>query len=163
MLNLYTKPTLSEMSESLEDMPIAFPGSMGIMQNVPHMSGMPFTQFSPSVYAPIFVQAVYIQFPSPSYGSQPNTPVVGAVPDIFFQKPLLGKVTKSPEDALDSVLSSIFPNGYDRDGNLFDNGIDSVMVAQITVKCAEEGYRIGMEEIFADPTFTGIVSNMKTE
>lgn len=76
-------------------------------------------------------------------------------------EPHVGKPTKSPEEALKVVFSLLFPNGYTVDENLFEKGMDSFMIMQIVTRCAENGYRVKMQDIFRNPTFNGIVSKME--
>ena len=97
----------------------------------------------------------YMAFPTDKPIQNPNV--------IKINEPKLGNVTKSPEDALDVVLKGIFPEGYDKQANLFEQGLDSFKVMQIVTRCGEEGYRVHMQDIMKDPTFKGIVSSMKTE
>lgn len=97
----------------------------------------------------------YMAFPTDGPVENPNV--------ISIHEPKLGPVTKSPEDALDVVLRGIFPEGYDKQVNLFEQGLDSFKVMQIVTRSGEEGYRIQMQDIMKDPTFKGIVANMKTE
>ena len=109
------------------------------------------------------------QMPSaPQGGAQPfmampvNAPIENPV-TMKINEPHLGPVTKSPEDALDTVLSGIFQNGYDKQANLFEQGLDSLKMMQIVTRCGEQGYRVNMQGIMKDPTFKGIIACMKTE
>ncbi|MBR1633676.1 MAG: hypothetical protein IJ682_01290, partial [Lachnospiraceae bacterium] len=97
----------------------------------------------------------YMAFPTDKPIENPNL--------IKINEPKLGAVTRSPEDALDVVLSGIFPEGYDKQAGLFEQGLDSFKVMQIVTRAGEEGYRIHMQDIMKDPTFKGIVAAMKTE
>ena len=97
----------------------------------------------------------YMAFPTDKPIENPNL--------IRINEPKLGAVTRSPEDALDVVLSGIFPEGYDKQTNLFEQGLDSFKVMQIVTRAGEEGYRLHMQDIMKDPTFKGIVAAMKTE
>ena len=109
------------------------------------------------------------QMPGAPQGS--GLPFMGMTVDAPIEKPVtmkineprLGPVTKSPEDALDTVLRSIFLNGYDKQANLFEQGLDSLKIMQIVTRCGEQGYRVNMLDIMKDPTFKGIVACMKTK
>ena len=69
----------------------------------------------------------------------------------------------APEDALDTVLGGILTQGYDKQENLLEQGLTSFGLMQLVTRCAEQGYRVKIEDIMKDPTFSGIVENMKTE
>lgn len=97
----------------------------------------------------------YMGFPTDKPIENPNT--------IKINEPTLGEVTMSPEDALELVLSGILVDGYDKEQNLLEQGLDSFGIMQLITRCAEQGYRVRMEEIMSDPTFAGIAANMKTE
>ena len=80
---------------------------------------------------------------------------------IAIEEPHVGAPTKSPEEALAIVFSLIFPQGYGKDENLFEKGLDSFKIMQIVTRAAENGYRIKMQDIFKNPTFNGIVGVME--
>ena len=80
---------------------------------------------------------------------------------IAIEEPHVGVPTKSPEEALAIVFSLIFPQGYGKDENLFEKGLDSFKIMQIVTRAAENGYRIKMQDIFKNPTFNGIVGVME--
>jgi len=80
---------------------------------------------------------------------------------INIQEPHISAPTKSPEEALKTVFSTIFPQNIGADDNLFEKGLDSFKVMQIVTRTAENGYRIKMQDIFKNPTFNGIVSKME--
>jgi aryl carrier-like protein len=82
---------------------------------------------------------------------------------IKINEPKLGKVTQSPEAALDTVLRGIFPQGYDRSRNLVEQGMTSFNFMQIITRCAEQGYRVKLVDIVKDPVFDKIVAAMETE
>ena len=107
------------------------------------------------------------------YGGMPMMPQA-AKPDIYeidkpiekpnvmqMNEPHVGKPTKSPEEALRTVFSLLFPQGYGEDENLFEKGMDSFKVMQIVTRCGENGYRVKMQDVFRNPTFNGIVSKME--
>ena len=100
-------------------------------------------------------QAPYMGFPTNAPIQNPNV--------IQVQEPKLGAVTKSPEDALNLVLSGIFPNGYNKQENLLTQGMNSFQIMQLITRCGEQGYRLRIEDVMKNPTFSGIVSSMKTE
>ena len=97
----------------------------------------------------------YMGFPVGAPVSNPNV--------IQIPEPQLGNVTRSPEDALDFVLTTILPNGYNKQDSLISQGMNSFNVMQLITRCAEQGYRLKIEEVIKDPTFSGIVSSMKTK
>ena len=100
--------------------------------------------------------------PMPYMGFPTNAPIQN--PNVIqINEPKLGQVTKAPEDALNIVLSGILPGGYNKDVNLFHQGLNSFGVMQLITRCAEYGYRLKIEDVIKNPTFSGIVSNMKTE
>ena len=94
-------------------------------------------------------------FPANAPVEHPNT--------IKIDEPKLGQVTRAPEDALQIVLSGILVQGYDKQQNLLEQGLTSFGIMQLITRCAEQGYRVRMEDVIKDPTFAGIVGNMKTE
>lgn len=100
-------------------------------------------------------QAPYMGFPTNAPIQNPNI--------IQVQEPKLGVVTKSPEDALNLVLSGIFPGGYNKQENLLTQGMNSFQIMQLITRCGEQGYRLRIEDVMKNPTFSGIVSSMKTE
>ena len=100
-------------------------------------------------------QAPYMGFPTDAPIQNPNV--------IQVQEPKLGPVTKSPEDALNLVLSGIFPSGYNKQENLLTQGMNSFQIMQLITRCGEQGYRLRIEDVMKNPTFSGIVSSMKTE
>ncbi|MBR1443358.1 MAG: hypothetical protein IJ583_07490 [Firmicutes bacterium] len=75
-------------------------------------------------------------------------------------EPKVGTPTESPEQALDAVLKGLLPT-FDRNIGLFEQGFTSLNLMQIVTRLAEHGYKIKMENIISDPTFDGLLSNMK--
>jgi aryl carrier-like protein len=100
-------------------------------------------------------QTPYMAIPVEKPIDNPNT--------IKINEPKLGKVTQSPEAALDTVLRGIFPQGYDRSRNLVEQGMTSFNFMQIITRCAEQGYRVKLVDIVKDPVFDKIVAAMETE
>ena len=100
-------------------------------------------------------QMPYMAIPVEKPIDNPNT--------IKINEPKLGKVTQSPEAALDTVLRGIFPQGYDRNRNLVEQGMTSFNFMQIITRCGEQGYRVKLQDIIKDPVFDNIVASMKTE
>ena len=100
-------------------------------------------------------QTPYMAIPVEKPIDNPNT--------IKINEPKLGKVTQSPEAALDTVLRGIFPQGYDRGRNLVEQGMTSFNFMQIITRCAEQGYRVKLMDIVKDPVFDKIAAAMKTE
>ena len=98
----------------------------------------------------------------PYMGFPTNAPVQNPTV-IQIQKPKLGPVTRSPEDALQFVLSGIFPGGYNKEENLLLQGMNSFQIMQLITRCGEQGYRLKIEDVMKNPTFSGIVSSMTTE
>ena len=94
-------------------------------------------------------------FPTNEPIENPNT--------IKINEPKLGQVTQAPEDALSTVLNGILPNGYDKENSLLEQGLSSFGIMQLVTRCSEQGYRVKIEDVMKDPTFSGIVSIMKTE
>ena len=101
------------------------------------------------------LQAPYMGFPTDGPIQDPNV--------INIQEPKLGPVTRAPEDALNFVLSGIFPNGYDKQENLLSQGMTSFQMMQLITRIGEQGYRLKIEDVIKNPTFSGIVGSMKTE
>ena len=101
------------------------------------------------------VQLPYMGFPT-------NAPVANPVV-IQVQKPKLGAVTRSPEDALHFVLSGIFPGGYNKEDSLLLQGMNSFQMMQLITRVGEQGYRLTIEDVVKNPTFSGIVRSMTTE
>ena len=77
-----------------------------------------------------------------------------------IEKPHVGVPTETPEVALDEVLKSIFP-AYDRNTGLLEQGFTSLNMMQIVTRLGEHGYSIAMGDIIANPSFDGILPNMK--
>ena len=119
--------------------------------------GQPMQLCTPSAGQPIQsgTHQPYMGFPVSAPVSNPNV--------IQISEPHLGNVTRSPEDALDFVLTTILPNGYNKQDSLISQGMNSFNVMQLITRCAEQGYRLKIEEVIKDPTFSGIVSSMKTK
>ena len=119
--------------------------------------GQPMQLCTPSAGQPIQggTHQPYMGFPVGAPISNPNV--------IQISEPQLGNVTRSPEDALDFVLTTILPNGYNKQDSLISQGMNSFNVMQLITRCAEQGYRLKIEEVIKDPTFSGIVSSMKTK
>ena len=141
----YMPPQVGYMPQQL-----CTPQQVGYMPQQPYM---PQQQMGMSPTAG--TSAPYMAFPTDKPIENPNL--------IRINEPKLGAVTKSPEDALDVVLRGIFPEGYDKQASLFEQGLDSFKVMQIVTRVGEEGYRVHMQDIMKDPTFKGIVAGMKTE
>ena len=123
----------------------------------PMYYGQPMQLCTPSAGQPIQggTHQPYMGFPVGAPISNPNV--------IQISEPQLGNVTRSPEDALDFVLTTILPNGYNKQDSLISQGMNSFNVMQLITRCAEQGYRLKIEEVIKDPTFSGIVSSMKTK
>ena len=123
----------------------------------PMCYGQPMQLCTPSAGQPIQggTHQPYMGFPVGAPISNPNV--------IQISEPQLGNVTRSPEDALDFVLTTILPNGYNKQDSLISQGMNSFNVMQLITRCAEQGYRLKIEEVIKDPTFSGIVSSMKTK
>jgi len=123
----------------------------------PMCYGQPMQLCTPSAGQPIQggTHQPYMGFPVSAPVSNPNV--------IQIPEPHLGNVTRSPEDALDFVLTTILPNGYNKQDSLISQGMNSFNVMQLITRCAEQGYRLKIEEVIKDPTFSGIVSSMKTK
>ena len=174
MLKIYTAPTVAELVEALEEtQPMAVPAELltkdnadrfmkdpVVQQAMANMGGMPPMQGGApqmNYAAPMQAgtQAPYMGFPTNAPIQNPNV--------IQVQEPKLGAVTKSPEDALNLVLSGIFPNGYNKQENLLTQGMNSFQIMQLITRCGEQGYRLRIEDVMKNPTFSGIVSSMKTE
>ena len=182
MLKLYTKPTIAELAEELEETQPIPAGAQAWNGNAPLMAApaaqqiaaqpIDASQLMPGSQQMLIPMLVYVPvyMPQPMGGLQPmdaaaqaplatqapQAPQASQIPTLEF-----GSVTKSPEDALDAVLSGIFPNGYDKEVNLFEQGMDSLKMVQMVSGCAREGYKLEMQKIMEDPTFKGIVANMK--
>lgn len=182
MLKLYTEPTVEQLVDQIEEtepvnlqdkmknrpgMPPFAPNAAPAMP--PQPAPMPYAPmpYAPMPYAP--VPAYYIMvpvympqmMPAPQMDMPQPMPAPMAAPPMAA--PQFGPATRSPEDTLDAVLSEIFPEGYDKQVNLFEQGLDSLKMMQIVTRCGQQGYRINLQEIMKDPTFKGIVAIMKTE
>jgi aryl carrier-like protein len=179
MLKLYTRPTIAELAEELEEMqPAVMPENMTPSMFGQNAVGMP-QAFAPQAMGgamPVMIpMTVWVMLPAymsqmpfasisqMSFARQP-VPAPGQAMTVPGPgMPRLGKVTKSPEDALDAALLAVFPDGYDKQVNLFEQGLDSLKMVRLASLCAEEGYRIGLQDFMKDPTFKGVVAGMKTE
>ena len=58
------------------------------------------------------------------------------------------------------MLNGLLP-GFEKDKNLFEQGLTSLDVMKIVTRCGEYGYHVDMETIFLTPTFEGILAGMK--
>jgi aryl carrier-like protein len=79
---------------------------------------------------------------------------------IKVNKPTIGKAEKSASEVLTYVLNGLLP-GFEKDKNLFEQGLTSLDVMKIVTRCGEYGYQIDMATIFLTPTFEEIVAEMK--
>ncbi len=73
--------------------------------------------------------------------------------------PYVGKPVRPADAVLTEVLNSISP-GFDLSENLMEQGLTSFNAMQIVTRCAEQGYRVQLNDVIINPTFEGIVSRM---
>ena len=76
-----------------------------------------------------------------------------------INEPEVGSPEESAADVLMNVLSGIYED-YDPEDDLFSQGFTSLNLMQIVTRCAEQGYRVKIEDIIKNPTFDGIVECM---
>ena len=74
-------------------------------------------------------------------------------------EPYVGKPSKTPEEVLMDVLTGIEPK-FDPSANLMEQGFTSLNLMQIVTRCAEQGYRVQLQDLIMDPVFDGIVVHM---
>ena len=79
---------------------------------------------------------------------------------VQIEKPKIAKPEKSAEEVLNYVLNGILP-GFEKDSNLFEQGLTSFDVMKVITRCGQYGYQIDMADIFLTPTFEEIVAKMK--
>ncbi len=79
---------------------------------------------------------------------------------IKLTKAKVKKPTKTPEQALDTVLSLILPN-CDKDKSFFEQGMSSFDVIKLITRCGENGYIVEMKDVFKTPTYNELVKKMK--
>ena len=77
----------------------------------------------------------------------------------YIHEAYVGKPVKPADAVLTEVLNSISP-GFDLSENLMEQGLTSFNAMQIVTRCAEQGYRVQLNDVIINPTFEGIVSRM---
>ena len=158
MPGAYSMPMMPYMMPMVVMVPV-MPYMMPMMPNMPAfpMQGNPFGGQGAGGFGGINPQLMQ-QFAQ--YQARPvNEPIQN--PTIMkIEKPHVGVPTETPEVALDEVLKSIFP-AYDRNTGLLEQGFTSLNMMQIVTRLGEHGYSIHMQDIVANPSFDGILPNMK--
>ena len=94
------------------------------------------------------------------YFAKPVSEAVEHPNVIKVEKPTIGKAEKSASEVLTYVLNELLP-GFEKDKNLFEQGLTSLDVMKIVTRCGEYGYHIDMATIFLSPIFEDIVAEMK--
>ena len=70
------------------------------------------------------------------------------------------KPTKSAEEALEYVLSTVLKNGLDKGKDLFEQGLTSLDTVKIVTRCGENGYELKMQDIYMHSVFDELVQCM---
>ena len=73
----------------------------------------------------------------------------------------VGKPTKSAEEVLSYVLSTVLPKGFNKETDLFEQGLSSLDTVKIVTRCGEYGYSVRMQDIYMHSTFNELVTCMK--
>ncbi len=79
---------------------------------------------------------------------------------VEIEKPHVAKPTTTPEAALETVISGILRKPFDKNTDLFKQGLNDFAVMQIVTRCAEQGYVVGMKDVFENRTFNTLVTKL---
>ena len=95
--------------------------------------------------------AEYRTFPVQTPAEIPNVTKI--------EPPHTGKPVRPADEVFLDVMKGILPN-YDPAVDLFEQGVSSFNLIQIVTRCAEQGYRLNLQDIIQNPDFERIVSHM---
>ena len=65
------------------------------------------------------------------------------------------------EEVLDHVLNGIFKNGFNKEEDLFAQGLTSLDSVKMVTRCGEHGYTLSMQDIYMHSTYDELLNCMK--
>ncbi len=84
-------------------------------------------------------------------------------PNVIGIKPAKkGKAEYSAEEVLDHVLSGLLKDGYNKQDDLFAQGLTSLDTVKMVTRCNEHGYALSMKDIYMHSTYDELLDCMKS-
>ena len=94
----------------------------------------------------------YLSHPMSQAAENPNV--------IKIEKATIAEKKGTAEEALMIVMTSIIPN-FDKNVDFFEQGLTSFYTVKMVTRCAENGYKIDMKDIYMHPNFSELVECME--
>ena len=94
----------------------------------------------------------YLSHPMSQAAENPNV--------IKIEKATIAEKKGTAEEALMIVMTSIIPN-FDKNVDFFEQGLTSFDTVKMVTRCAENGYKIDMKDIYMHPNFSELVECME--
>ena len=94
----------------------------------------------------------YLSHPMSQAAENPNV--------IKIEKATIAEKKGTAEEALMVVMTSIIPN-FDKNADFFEQGLTSFDTVKMVTRCAENGYKIDMKDIYMHPNFNELVECME--
>ena len=94
----------------------------------------------------------YLSHPMSQAAENPNV--------IKIEKATIAEKKGTAEEALMIVMTSIIPN-FDKNADFFEQGLTSFDTVKMVTRCAENGYKIDMKDIYMHPNFNELVECME--
>ncbi len=94
----------------------------------------------------------YLSHPMSQAAEKPNV--------IKIEKATVAEKKGTAEEALMTVMTSIIP-AFDKNVDFFEQGLTSFDTVKMVTRCAENGYKIDMKDIYMHPNFSELVECME--